>query len=199
MLNHRRYAAIGGIAGILIAAGAAAGCTTTTATKTAPPPAANGQPSTPAPSKSANSTTGPVGTTYKVTDTAAGSSGNQTASYTVQATQVIDPAAPANSFDAAPSGQHLVGVEFVIHGVSGNETDDANNNAVMQGSNGQDYMANFSAIAAGTNFNSGSFNTSPGTSVTGWVNFQVPDGVTVANVQWSPGASTGGTTVTWTK
>jgi len=199
MSNHRRYAAIGGIAGILIAAGAAAGCTTTTATKTAPPPAANGQPSTPAPSKSVNSTTGPVGTTYKVTNTEAGNSGNQTAVYTVQATQVVDPAAPDNSFDAAPSGQHLVGVEFTIKGVSGTEQDDANSDAVLQGSNGQDYTPNFGAIAAGTNFNSGQFNTSAGTSVTGWVNFQVPDGVTVTNVQWSPGASTGGTTVTWTK
>ena len=67
----------------------------------------------------------------------------------------------------------------------------------MQGSNGQNYTPNFGGIAAGTNFNSGQFNTAAGTSVTGFVSFQVPDGVTVANIQWSPPA--GGSTATWTK
>lgn len=114
------------------------------------------------------------------------------------AVKILDPAAPDNSFDAAPSGKQLVGVEFVIKGVSGSEQDDADHNTAVQGTNGQIYSSNVGGIAAGTDFNNGQYNTSPGSSETGWVNFEVPDGVNITNVQWSPDSGMGGSTATWT-
>lgn len=192
-----KYAAAPAIAALGI--GLAAGCSTGSATKAAPPAHSSAPPAaSTAPSHSANSSTsGPVGTTYKITDTEAGNSGNQTTVYTVKATQVIDPAAPDNSFDAAPTGQHLVAVGFVINGVSGNEQDDANINASVQGSNGQVYQPTLGGVAAGTDFNSGDFNTSPGSTVTGWVGFAIPDGVTITHVQWAARGGTFISPVTW--
>jgi hypothetical protein len=180
------------------AVGLIAGCSTT-APKAAPPVQNKTQPpATPSPAPSTPSTTGAIGTTFQITDTEAGANGNQTAVYDVTAQQVVDPAPPDNSFDAAPAGQHLVAVELTIKGLSGNESDDANNDAVVQGSNGQDYPTGDGGVAAGTNFNSGQFNTAPGTSVTGWVNFDVPNGVTVSSVQWTPDSGEGSVTVNWT-
>ena len=168
-------------------AAAGAGCTvaTTVSKPNAAPPASSSAP-VPSPSHTSSPTTGPVGTTFKITDTLAGS-GGQTGVYTVQATQVLDPASPDNSFDAAPRGQHLVGVEFTIKGVSGaTVTDAVGNDAVVQGSNGQDYTGNGGGLAAGTDFDNDQFTVSPGTSITGWESFALPDGVTVQSVQWTP-------------
>jgi hypothetical protein len=200
MLNRRRYGAIGGITGLVASAGLVAACSTTTATK-APSDNAPTNPPTTQPAPTTPSTTGPVGTTFQITDSEAGPAGNRTAVYTVQAAQVLDPAAGANSFDAAPQGQHLVGVEYVIKGVSGATVNDsADNDGTVQGSNGQIYQANFTALAAGTDFASNGFTVSPGTSETGWEGFQLPDGVSVKAIMWTPdqGNSTTGL-VTWTK
>lgn len=108
-----------------------------------------------------------------------------------------DPAAPVNSFETAPSGDHLVGVEFQIKRVSGSEQDDANNDAVVTGNDQQTYQSGFEGLAAGTNFSSGNFNTSPGSSSIGWVSFEVKDGVTIQPVQWTAGSGFG-SPVTWT-
>jgi hypothetical protein len=43
-------------------------------------------------------------------------------------------------------------------------------------------------VTAGTNFNSGEFDVSPGQTVTGWVSFELAPGATMASIQWSPGA-----------
>ena len=118
--------------------------------------------------------------------------------YTVTALGVLDPAAPDNSFDSAPSGRHLVGVEFQVKGISGNEQDDAGSDAAVTGSDQQTYQAGFEGRAAGTNFNSGDFNTSPGTSTSAGSSFEVKDGVTVTAVQWTPNGGINGGPVTWT-
>jgi hypothetical protein len=140
----------------------------------------------------ANPTTGPVGTTFTVNDS------ENNAVYRVTVLDVLQNAAPDNSFDAAKSGDHLVGVELKITGVSGSDTDDANNNTAVAGSNDQTYNSNIGGIAAGTNFNSGQYNVSAGESTIGWVNFQVPNGVTVASVVWTPDSGMGGSPAHWT-
>ena len=66
---------------------------------------------------------------------------------------------------------------------------------MIVGSNGQSCTADFAGIAGYTNFYSGTINVAQGDTVTGSVTFQVPDGVTVAKVQWSPGAF--GSAVQW--
>lgn len=182
------------LAGAAVASLAVVGCTTTSVTPAHTTPPASHAPASHAPAQPSAAPTqsdkGPVGTTFTIT--------HGSTVYDITATKVLDPAAPASEFDTAPSGSHLVGVEFVIKGTSGSDTGNANGNATMQGSNGQIYEATFGDIAAGTNFNSGNFNTSPGSSVTGWVNFEVPDGVSVSNIQWDASSGFGGTPATWT-
>ena len=183
---------------VVALATAGAGCTTAvTVSKPNAAPRASSSAPAPSPSHTSNPTTGPVGTTFKITDPEAGPNDDQTAVYTIQAVKVLDPAAPDNSFDAAPSGHRLVGIEFIIKGVSGSEQDDIDG-AVVTGGNNQTYQAGFTGLAAGTNFNSGDFTTSPGSTADGWVSFQVPNGVTVQNIQWTPDGGVNGGTVTWT-
>ena len=142
--------------------------------------------SSPSPS---DSTTGSVGDTFTLTDSTDGWS------YTVTLVKVLDPAEPDNSFDAADSGKRLVGAEFKLTGVTGTDQDDANSDAAIQGSDSQLYSPTFSGLAAGTNFNSGEFSMRPGVTEVGWVTFEVPDGVKVAQVQWNP--SLIGNPATW--
>lgn len=59
--------------------------------------------------------------------------------------------------------------------------------AVAVGTDGQDYTPSFANITDGTNFNDGDFNVSAGQTVNGWVSFELPPGVTIASVQWTPG------------
>jgi hypothetical protein len=174
----------------------AAGCGGPSVTKASSPPsptaAPYSQPATPASTPSAV-TSGPVGTTFSVTGT--DNSGNATA-YNVTLVRVIQHAAPDNSFDAAPSGQHLAAAEFRITGVTGDSSDDANSDAGANGTDEQVYQPEFGGLAAGTNFNGGDFNVNAGQTSIGWVAFQLPDGITVASVQWTPGID--GSSATWT-
>jgi len=104
------------------------------------------------------------------------------------------PAQPGNSSDAADRGKHLVGAEFKLTGISGSAQDDANSDAAIQGPDSQLYPPVFSGLAAGTNFSNGDFSLTPGSTEVGWVTFELPDGVKVAQVQWNAG---GGSPVTW--
>jgi hypothetical protein len=143
-----------------------------------------------------NSLTGPVGTTFIVTDT---NDSGATVKYSVTLDKLIQNAAPGNSFDSAPSGDHLAGAEFTIKGISGTDQDDANGDADAIGIDQQTYQSGFEGLAAGTNFNSGDFNTSPGSVSVGWVSFEVKNGVKVASIQWNPDyGMTGESPATWT-
>lgn len=52
----------------------------------------------------------------------------------------------------------------------------------------------FNGLAAGTYFNSGAFSLITDSTEVGWVTFEVPDGVKVAQVHWNAGD---GSPVTW--
>jgi len=147
-------------------------------------------------SQSSQDLSGPVGTTYTVTET--NNSGN-TVSYQVTLDQFIQNAQPDNSFDTAPSGDHLAAAKFTIQGVTGADSDDSNNDATAIGNDQQTYSPGFEGIAASTNFDHGAFNTSPGSNSVGWVTLEVKNGVTVTGVQWSPSSGmSGGSPATWT-
>lgn len=124
--------------------------------------------------------TGPVGTTFTITSTTDGTS------YDVTATRVLSHARGSDEFETPDAGNYFVGVRFKITGGSGFSKDDANNDAAVMGSDGQVYEPDFSSLAAGTNFNSGEFKVSAGQTQIGWVTFQLPQGVKVSSVQWSP-------------
>lgn len=151
-------------------------------------------PAAPTSSKAApsptNSLSGPVGTTYTVTD----QSGNE---MSVTLTQVIDPAQGADQFTTPQSGNRFVGAVFTIKGVSGRFSDDANNDASLIGANGQTYTADFDSIAGYTNFNNGEYNISAGESSVGAVTFQLPLAVTVAKIEWSANGGLGGAPAEW--
>lgn len=170
----------GAIAAAALAAGVA-GCATMSTTSTTPPaaPSATTTATPPAttPTTTTTSLTGPVGTPYSDTD----GSGNVMA---VALTQIIDPAQGANQVATPNNGFRFVGAKFTITGKSGTFNDDANNDAVVVGSDNQSYTADFDDIAGCTNFKDGDFTVTPGTSTTGCVVFQVPQNVQVASVQW---------------
>ena len=86
---------------------------------------------------------------------------------------------------------------FTIQAINGSPQDeDANSDAVLVGSNGQSYTADFSDIAGYTNFNDGQISVAKGGTATGAATFQVPEGVKVAKVQWQSSGGFG-STVQW--
>jgi hypothetical protein len=153
----------------------------------APPPSAGSPPA------SSPDLSGLPGTTFTVS----GQNGpnGQDATYEVTMTRVVQHAVLGQDETVTTSGDHVAAARFTITGDSGQASDDANNDAVAVGSDGQDYTPAFDRIAEGTNFNGGDFNVSPGRQVIGWVVFELPPGVSVAQVQWSPGL--GGQVATW--
>lgn len=105
-------------------------------------------------------------------------------------------ARPETDFDAAPAGHHLAAAEFRVTAVD--KTDENSNlSATVTGSNQQAYKSALSAVAAGTNFSSGQIRLQPGSSLVGWVSFEVPDGVHAAKVQWTPSAGFGDHGAEW--
>ena len=67
---------------------------------------------------------------------------------------------------------------------------------MLVGGNGQKYSAAFDGIAGYTNLDTGTIHVAQGDTVTGSVTCEVPDGVTVWQVQWSA-LSGFGSTVDW--
>ena len=117
--------------------------------------------------------------------------------YRVTLVKVIDPARGADQFSSPDGGKRFVGLVFRIKAVTGSpQNEDANNDAVLVGGNGQNYSADFDGITGYTNFDSGTIHVAQGDTVTGSVTFQVPEGVTVSKVQWSA-LSGFGSTVEW--
>lgn len=168
----------------------AVGCGTTVTPVSSPSSAAPAaQAASSAPSQSPSPTGAPsggIGSSFQVTD----SKNNQ---YDVTLVKVIDPAQGANEFSTPDNGKRFVGIVLTIKGVTGNASDDANSDALITGSNNQQYQSDFNSIAGYTDFNSGEFDVSPGQTVTGAITFQIPNGVKVANVQWAADPFSGAT------
>ena len=133
---------------------------------------------------------GRIGSSFELKD----GSGNL---YRVTLTKVIDPAQGENQFTVPDAGKRFVGLVFRVMAVTGSPRDeDANNDAVVIGSNGQTYSADFDGIAGYTNFDHGAIRVSTGETVTGSVTFQLPKDVKVSTVQWTA-LSGFGSTVEW--
>lgn len=194
----RKITILTGLAGLAVLAGCGTSVAKTPATpaSSTQAPASSSAPATPAAaSSSQDDLTGPVGTEYTVTTQ--DESGNDV-KYTVAAVKVLDPARGSDEFEVPSAGSRFVGVQFKVTGDGGYAHDNANSDALVQGSDGQVYTADFSSITAGTNFNSGDFSVTSGRSVTGWVTFQVPKGVAVDSVQWQPDSFSDQQPAVWT-
>lgn len=147
-----------------------------------------------APSTAANSTTTTqvptVGSILEFSDSTAGK-------YTVALTKIDDPATPTDpTFGTAPAGQRIVAAEFSITN-NGNAvlSDDINNNASVIGSDGQTYQTSFDDVTNCTNFNAGSYTILPHQSQNGCATFEIPNGVSVKNVQFQPNGGLSGSQV----
>src|SRR5580700_2808738 len=88
--------------------------------------------------------------------------------YRVTLVKVIDPARGADQFSSPDGGKRFVGLVFRIKAVTGSpQNEDANNDAVLVGGNGQNYSADFDGITGYTNFDSGTIHVAQGDTVTG--------------------------------
>lgn len=106
--------------------------------------------------------------------------------YRVTLVKIIDPAKGGNQFTAPDTGKRFVGLVFTVKAVNGSpQSEDANNDTVVIGDDGQTYKASFDEIAGYTNFEDGALHVVQGDTQTGAVTVEVPDGVKVAKVQWT--------------
>jgi Domain of unknown function (DUF4352) len=166
---------------IIAVAASGGGGVSTTPSGTGTTARAGGGPST---------ATAGIGSYFDVQD----GSGN---TYRVTLDKIIDPAQGADQFTQPDNGNRFVGAVFTILAVSGSPSnEDADTDAAIIGGNGQTYTADFDSIAGYTNFNDGQINVAQGETATGAVTFQVPTGVKVSEVQWTP-AGGFGNTVQW--
>ncbi len=153
--------------------------------------------------KTHNATKKPAPTTTTVPSHGVGSVNtihSVTGTYSVQLTQILDPAQPATpTFTTPKTGDRYVATVFTITDTGTQQvSDDANSDASIIGSDNQSYSPIFSNVAGCTNFNNGEYQLTPGESVSGCVVFEVPATVTVARVQWSPTSGFSSNFVQWT-
>ncbi len=196
---------ISAVAVVAALGGGLAACSTGSVTKAAPP-ATTSAPAAPATTPGPASTTpaatpsdpnsGPVGTTFEVTGT--DDQGNDT-KYSVTVVKLVEPASASDEFNTASSGRHLAGAEVQVTGITGQSTGNAFITMSTQGSDDQTYGSSIlTTLAAGDTFNSGVFHVAPGQHQTGWVPFEVKDGVHVASVQWTASSGFSDSVATWT-
>ena len=135
-----------------------------------------------------DSLTSPLGATFTVT------SYDGTSTYDVTLDKVTQHV-KLGQYDTLNNDQdHAAAAEFSITGRSGSSRDDAFVNANAIGSDQTEYQS--SPITENLpQFSYGEFRVAPGQTVKGWVTFELPPGVTVAQVQWASGD---GGAVTWT-
>ena len=140
-------------------------------------------------SQSAKTATAKVGDTVNV----GGSQG-----LAVKLVSIIDPAQAGDQYTTPDAGKRFVGVKVEItnNGTSAYQ-DDANSNLTLIGSDGQSYTFDSSNIAGCTNFSYGNYTLAAGTSATGCVVYQVPDGVKAAKVQFAANGGYSGDTGEW--
>lgn len=169
----------------------AAGCGSTTVTPTAPrttAPAKTPSSASPSPSPT-QQPPAHVGDQFTI------ALGDGTR-YEIALLGVDQQAQPASEFDAAPSGRHLAAAQFRVSAVT-TVDENANISTSVTGSDEQAYTPSFNSVAEGTNFASGEIRLQPGGRLVGWVTFELPDGVQITKVLWTPEAGFGSHAAEW--
>lgn len=116
--------------------------------------------------------------------------------YEVTLLRVDQQASPASEFEAAQPGRHLAAAQFRVRAITGVD-ENANNNATATGADEQAYTPSLASVAEGTNFANGAIRLQPGSSLVGWVSFELPDGVRITKVQWTPASGFATQTAEW--
>jgi hypothetical protein len=181
--------------------GGLAACSTGSVSKvsapktSAPAPATSAPKAAPKTAPPSNPNSGPLGTTYQVGGT---DSNSNSTTYKVTAV-TVDQHSPLAPYDSLTnSADHLAAVKFRITGVTGESSDDANNNASVISGDTTQYPSALNSTADGPNFSSGSFTLAPGQTASGWVTFELPPGQSIASVQWVPSSGLSDQAGTWT-
>jgi hypothetical protein len=181
--------------------GGLAACSTGSVSKvsapktSAPTPATSAPKAAPKTTPRSNPNSGPLGTTYQVGGT---DSNSNSTTYKVTA-MMVDQHSSLTPYDSLTnSADHLAAVKFRITGVTGESSDDANNNASVISGDTTQYPSALNSTADGPNFSSGSFTLAPGQTASGWVTFELPPGQSIASVQWVPSSGLSDQAGTWT-
>jgi hypothetical protein len=123
-----------------------------------------------------NNLEGPLGTTYTTTD----QNGN---SMDVTLTQIFK-ARPAQGEDV-DNTTYIAAAKFTIKGDSGIYTDDINSDVTATGSDGTTYQIWIGEVTDCGQFSAGEYTVTPQQTVSGCALFQLPNGVTIKQVQWT--------------
>lgn len=117
--------------------------------------------------------------------------------YHVTLLRVDQMAQPESDYLGANAGHHLAAAEFQVTAID--KTDEnANNSATATGSNDQAYNSALTPVAAGTNFADGQILLQPGRTLVGWVSYELPNGVRITKVQWTPESGLSSHAAEWT-
>jgi len=112
--------------------------------------------------------------------------------------QVIDPAQGDSQYVTADAGKRFVATKLqIVNNGTASYNDDANNNVTVIGSDNQSYTADFLGVSGCTNFSNGQYTLAAGATATGCVNFQLPNGVNPAKVQFTSESGFSGSTGEW--
>jgi hypothetical protein len=184
--SKRTAGVLGATAGLTTAALLVASCSAS------PPHQAHGHGAPATPDASTAATTGP-GTSAPPTGTSTGQLGatlavsdSNGAQLDVTLKKVIDPASGASSYSNPAKGSHFVGVKLRIHNTAATTyQNNANNETTITLSNGKTLHADYNPIANCGDFDNGQITLKAGTTSTGCVTFQVPEGQKVTQVSYS--------------
>jgi hypothetical protein len=144
-----------------------AGCATTSSTTAAVKSPASHAPASPG-----------VGSSFSERD----SDGN---AYQVKLVSVIS--SPAVMGGEPAAGKRVVAIVIRVTGVSGTASGNASGDLTVTGGNSQVYQSSHDIIVGYTNFNSGDFSVTPGSSQLGAVTFELPVKVNIASASWQSG------------
>lgn len=110
--------------------------------------------------------------------------------------EVIDPA-PVESGPVDAAKVYVAAKFTVVNTGNASLVGDANNNAVLVGSDNRTYAATVDATAGCSNFNAGIYQLNAGDTATGCVTFALPVGVTPLRVRYMPSAGFAGDVGVW--
>jgi hypothetical protein len=105
--------------------------------------------------------------------------------YQVKLVSVISSPAVMDGEPAA--GKRVAAIVIRVTGVSGTASGDAYNDLTVNGADGQVYQPSFDTVVGYTDFNSGDFSVTPGSSQLGAVTFELPVKVNIASASWQSG------------
>lgn len=100
---------------------------------------------------------------------------------------------------AASAGSRLVGVTLRVKNNSAStDTNDADTNTSIVGTNKQVYSPTFTSLAGCTDFNNGTYALAPAATEVGCVAFAVPSTVRIVQVKYSADSLLSVSVATWT-